>query len=412
MSNNKSGINRRDFLKTLGVAGAGSALAIVGCKKESENGVLEGKESSGKNFPQVPRRRLGKTGVMVPSLSHGIMYNLIQNQIVLHNGLKWGIDYIDTANNYAAGLSEKGLGKFFTKYPEKRKDVFVATKASMAYTIPAIEKKLQTSLKRMKTDYIDLFYGIHAMSDPKELTDDLRKWAESAKRRKLIKHFGITIHKNMAKCLKGAAKHNWIDAIMTSYNFRLMGDPEVEEGIEACYKADIGLVAMKVMGLSVKTDNDKKLVNKFIDKGYTDAQAKLKVVLDDKRIASACITMPSVALITTNVAAVLDKKKVSQNEKKILNEYAIGTCGGYCAGCADICLGALPEAGQYISDIMRYLMYHNSYNDKDKAKRLFAEIPSSVRKQLLSLDYSEVEKLCPQNMPVTSLISEAVRKLA
>ena len=49
-------------------------------------------------------------------------------------------------------------------------------------------KCLQTSLKRMNTKYIDLYYGVHNLSDSAQLTDELRQWAKSAKERKLRKN--------------------------------------------------------------------------------------------------------------------------------------------------------------------------------------------------------------------------------
>ena len=46
------------------------------------------------------------------------------------------------------------------------------------------------------------------------------------------------------------------------------------------------------------------------------------------------------------------------------------------------------------------------------AKRTFAEIPGSVRNKLLSIDYSTVEKRCPQGLAISKLMAEAVEKLA
>ncbi len=53
----------------------------------------------------------------------------------------------------------------------------------------------------------------------------------------------------MEKVLMAASKMDSIDAIMTSYNFRLMQKPEMQEAVEACHKAGIGLVAMKTQGI-------------------------------------------------------------------------------------------------------------------------------------------------------------------
>ncbi|MBA7708462.1 hypothetical protein ES703_117361 [subsurface metagenome] len=87
------------------------------------------------------------------------------------------------------------------------------------------------------------------------------------------------------------------------------------------------------------------------------------------------------------------------------------TCDGYCAGCANICNSALPDT-PYVSDIMRYLMYYNSYGDKERARGLFAQIPGSVRNRLLNTDYSLAEARCPQHLPIAKLVAEAVSKLA
>jgi hypothetical protein len=121
--------------------------------------------------------------------------------------------------------------------------------------------------------------------------------------------------------------------------------------------------------------------------------------------------MNSVALINENVAAVLDKTKLAQDDREVLEQYAARTCSGYCAGCAHICDEAVPQA-PYISDIMRGLMYHDSYGNKQMAKELFAEIPAQVRANLLNIDCSAAEARCPQRMPIGRLMREAVDKLA
>jgi hypothetical protein len=65
----------------------------------------------------------------------------------------------------------------------------------------------------------------------------------------------------------------------------------------------------------------------------------------------------------------------------------------------------------YASDIMRYLMYYNSYGQQETARELFDGIPADVRNKLLSIDYSTAEARCPQHIPISKLIAEAVNKL-
>jgi len=281
--------------------------------------------------------------------------------------------------------------------------------------VEKVEERLQTSLKRMNTNYIDLYYGVHGLSDPAQLDDELKQWVKSAKQRKLIRFFGFSTHKNMAQCLAAAAKLDWIDAIMTTYNFRLTQDSKMAAAIDACNKAGVGLIAMKTQALRGyhKTDSeaDEKLMKHFMQRGFTEGQAKIKAVLEDKRFSSACVGMINVSLLTLSVAAVLDKTKLSQADMEVFTEYAQATCSGYCAGCAQICDSALADAA-YVSDVMRYLMYYNSYGDKDRARELFAQIPGKVRNKLLSANYSPAEARCPQHLPIGKLVAEAVSKLA
>jgi predicted aldo/keto reductase-like oxidoreductase len=415
-------INRRRFLKGIGAAGLGSAFIgtkgkLLLAEEKTDPNTAE-KPQQETPSPQVPKRNLGKTGVEVSCLGIGTMFNLVDNQIILKSAIKYGVTYWDTANSYAGGNSELGIGKYLEKEPNIRKDLFIVTKASRARTTAEIEQRLQESLERMNTDYIDAYFT-HGISDPAQLTDELRQWVESAKKRKLIRYFGFSTHSNMAQMLTAAAKLGWVDMIMTTYNFRLLNDAEMQAAIDTCHKAKIGLVAMKTAGRAIHsrrgqaniTGADKKLMEQLLERSFTQEQAAIKLVLQDERISCACVGMETVPILTANVAAVLDKTEITQTDRKVFNEYAKATCTGYCAGCAHICNSALPDV-PHVSDIMRYLMYHNSYGDKARARELFAQIPSEVRGKLLRIDYTPAEAKCPQHLPIGKFISEAVKKLS
>ena len=415
MKEKQNKIDRRNFLKAMGAAGLGSVVTPAKIKAGPNEPATE--KTQQPELPQVPKRKLGKTGIEVPCLALGTMFDVGENQIVLIKALQWGVSYWDTAYGYSGGNSELGIGKFISRNPEMRKDLFIVTKASNARKEPTpqaivkkVEERLQASLKRMNTNYIDLYYGVHGLSDPAQLNDELRRWVEDAKKRKLIRFFGFSTHRNMAQCLEAAAKLDWIDVVMTSYNFRLMQDAEMQAAVDACHKAGIGVIAMKTQGKEIQTEDDKKLTEHFLKKGFTKGQAKLKAVLEDKRITTACVGRDNIAHLTLNIAAALDKTEITQADMEVFKQYANATCTGYCAGCADICDAALPDT-PYVSDIMRYLMYYNSYGDRQHAKELFAQIPGSVRDKLLATDYSPAEARCPQRIPIAKAVAEAVRKL-
>lgn len=413
MANNENNINRRNFLKTIGVAGLGSVLVSKTGKADSnEPNAPKSGAKSDEAIQKLPTRKLGKTGVEVTTLSLGIMFNAAENQMVLRKAYSLGITYWDTAYGYAGGNSEIGIGKFLAAKPEIRKDLFIASKASGGHNAKDVESRLQESLKRMNTNYIDLYF-LHGVSNPDELTNEMKEWAADAKKRGVIKFFGFTTHTNMEKCLMAASKLDWIDAIMTSYNYRLMQSADMQAAVEACNKAGIGLVAMKSQGKrsGEETDADKKITEHFVKKGFTAGQAKVKVVLEDNKFAADCVGMNNIEHLVLNANAVLDKTAVTKSDMQVLAEYAKETCSGYCAGCADICAAAMTQEPN-IAEVMRYLMYYNGYGEKDMARELFAQLPADVRGNLLKADYSLAQAKCPQKLPIAKLMKEAVSKLA
>jgi predicted aldo/keto reductase-like oxidoreductase len=417
MKDENNPMNRRNFLKTAGAAGLGSVIAsryaFAEPNKPAPPESNEIQKTEKAKYPQLPRRKLGRADVEVPVICNGVMFNVVENPVILRASLRYGVTYWDTASGYAGGNSELGVGQFFEKNTEARKDIFLVTKASGVYTPEQVEQKLQESLKRMNTDYIDLFYGIHACSSEKQLTDGLARWAENAKKRKLIKYFGFSTHSNMEKCLMAASKLPWIDAVMTSYNVSLMLQPDMKEAVQACQEAGVAVIAMKtILGAQGRNpEAEEKLLTHFLDKGYTREQALIKAVLDDTRITAACIRMENVSLLKTNVAAVLDKTELKPEDLEALKTYAAQSATGYCAGCADICSAAAP-AMPYIAEVMRYLMYYKSYGDTDRARELFAQLPADARSRLTDVDYSAAEARCPQRMPIAKLMAEAAQKLA
>jgi len=63
-------------------------------------------------------------------------------------------------------------------------------------------------------------------------------------------------------------------------------------------------------------------------------------------------------------------------------------------------------------DVLRYMMYYNSYSDHERAKELFANLPTPVRSRLENFDYSLAEKNCPQGIAIGSLMRQAAKILA
>jgi len=400
-------INRRTFLKATGIGGASIALS-AGLGNRVQASDLQVNSDS----QTMPKRLLGKTGVTVPILALGGITDWTVNQALLKVAINMGVTYWDTANGYSNGKSEIGIGQYFEKYPEDRKKIFLVSKATNAENTKEMTERLNTSLERMKTDCLDLYF-MHGPRDTGLLTKEVKEWSEQKKREGKIKFFGFSSHANMDKFLIHASNLGWIDVIMLTYNYRNMNDDDMKRGVDACSKANVGLVAMKVMAMQSRRGSDSALetdvIQHFIDKGFTLEQAKLKAVWQDERIASSCVAMYSMTILKDNVAAATDGKKLSGRDLEKLHMLAENTRDCYCIGCMKC--SSVMGAESSIPDVMRYMMYYNSYGDRDLARESFRGLPDSVKRDLANRDYSPAEALCPQHIRIGMAMREAVRIL-
>jgi predicted aldo/keto reductase-like oxidoreductase len=402
MSKKKGNFTRRDFLKTAGAATVGSLLGAT----ETMGKISD---SSSTKIAVVPTRSFGKTGVRVSTLALGGMFDIPSNQLLLNQALKWGVTYWDTADCYEGGGSERGVGKFFAKYPDSRDKIFLVTKSD-ARDPEGMTRLLNRSLERMNTDYVDLYF-VHGISSIDELDDDTKAWAKKAKSETKIKFFGFSTHSNMEECMLDAAKLGWIDGIMMTYNYRLMNKAKMKEAVAACTEAGIGLTAMKTQGgWSYGSSSAAKLVDSFIEKGFTDNQAKLKAVWTNPEIASICSQMPNLTILMSNIAAAMDKTSLSAGDLHLLDQYARETASYYCAGCSDMCETVLTEVVP-VADVMRYLMYHESYGEHERARSLYGKLSPVIRERIGNIDYSLAEGRCPQGIPIARAMRKAQKVL-
>ncbi len=409
MSKKKHSLSRREWLKGVGAAGLGSIFLSTNV---AASNVSKTKTENESQDQLVPTRPFGNTGVRVSMLSLGGMFDIPSNQLLLKQALKWGVTYWDTADCYGGGKSEKGIGKFFSKYPAEREKIFLVSKSDDRDP-QGMTRLLDHSLERMQTNYVDLYF-VHGIRDIDELNEDTRHWAEQAKARGKIKFFGFSTHKNMEACLLAAAKLGWIDGIMMTYNFRLMHTKKMKAAVDACIRAGIGLTAMKTQGggsVRMETETEFKLAGRFLKQGFTDKQAKLKAVWENPHIGSICSQMPNLTVLMSNVDAALNKTRLSASNRSLLGQYVRETSSTYCAGCAHICESTLREKVP-VSDVMRYMMYHHHYTCHDEARTHLAKIPKEMCDRILRLDFSTAEQRCPQGLQIAKLMREAAEVLA
>jgi len=185
--------------------------------------------------------RLGKTNLEVNKNGFGALPIQRRNEKdsieILTKAYENGIDFYDTARFYTD--SEEKLGKAFENV---REDIYIATKTGME-TPEEFWKDLETSLKNLKTEYVDL-YQFHNISFCPKKEDDLYKAMLQAKEDGLIKHIGITTHKI-------TIAHEALDSGLyetLQYPFSYLSGAEELKIVEKCKQLDVGFIAMKAMG--------------------------------------------------------------------------------------------------------------------------------------------------------------------
>ena len=408
--------SRRDFFRITAAAGVGSAVLHLG--RRTDGAQLPAKGSSGGQ--QLPARALGKTGVTVPVLGLGGSQDLMSKPLLLRQAFLLGVTYWDTAPTYGGGNSEAAIGDYVARYPEDRKDLHLVTKTKKKHP-SQMTHDLNLSLEKLKTDYVDSYF-IHGLSDVSNGLEHaaVKKWVEKTKKSGKIRFFGFSTHKNMPRCLSDAADLGWIDTIMTSYNYRLMDTDDMKRAVAACAKSGVGLVAMKTQApfmarfwsdIGKNSDAGKAMMERFHKRGFTPEQARLKAVWENPHIASICSEMTNMTILRANTAAAADKRALSRKDRAILDTYARMTALGYCTGCAVRCESAVDNRVP-ISDIVRYMMYHDNYGDYKGASRRFCQIPSAQRSAVARLDYAEAERRCPQGIPIGRIMRDAAKVLA
>jgi len=398
-------MNRREMLRLTALGGLAGAFLPATLARAAQNAPTPA-SAERSSLPQVPRRVLGKTKQTIPILLMGGGMGYDQKfDPRLAECMRFGVNYFDVADCYANGASETGLGNFVDK-SGKRKEMWITTKSD-DHTPDGLVQILNRSLERLKTDHVDMMF-MHMLRDPKYLSAEMGAMTDKLRKAGKIRFFGFSCHHhNVAELLTKAAGLPWIDAIMFRYNFREYGNKELNDAMDACHKAGVGLIAMKTQGSSVSFEDQ---VNKFDSTKFNRFQAVLKAVWADERITAAVSHMDTLDKIKQNVAAALDRSQLTEAENSALRRYAEDTKHLYCAGCQHICGRALP-AGIEVGTTLRYLMYHDTYRDPEMARSLFAQLPADAKK-IDGVNFTQASALCPNRVDIAKHMHRAAGVLA
>ncbi|MFX0067949.1 MAG: aldo/keto reductase [Candidatus Hodarchaeota archaeon] len=179
--------------------------------------------------------RLGKTGLEVSRVGMGgiPITRPPENEAikVIRRALDLGVNFIDTSIGY--GISEERIGKGIA---DRRNRVILATKG---WT----QEHLDHSLKRLNTDYIDLwqFHGINTFEDLDSVLGTGMKMAQEALEAEKIRHIGFSSH-SLKVALKAVASGTF-ETVQFPLNF--VSNEALDELVPLAREQDIGFIAMK-----------------------------------------------------------------------------------------------------------------------------------------------------------------------
>jgi len=261
--------------------------------------------------------RLGKTNLEVNKNGFGalpIQRCTMQEAVkILKKAYDNGIDFYDTAHFYTD--SEEKMGNAFKDIP--REKIYIASKTA-AETPEDFWSDLETSLKSLKTDYLDL-YQFHNISFVPKKDDELFKAMLEAKEKGMIRHIGITTHK--ITFAHEAIENGLYETLQYPFSY-LSGEEEIEL-VEKCKKFDVGFIAMKAMGGGLITNSKASFafLNQFDNVLPIWGVQKISE-LDE--------------FLSYDSTTVLDDelKSTIENDKKELGEDFCRGCG-YCMPCPE-----------------------------------------------------------------------------
>ena len=383
--NSKNGMKRRDFLK-LGVVTATTAAVGMGM----------GKVLGAATTPSITPvyRTLGRTGLKVTIVSFGAM--LTPEHEVMEAAFDMGINYVDTARRYMGGRNEEIVGRALKG---RRNKVYLATK-----TIASSSSKkdmfsdVETSLSKLKTDYIDVIKLHNLTSKNRAFDPETREALLELRKQGKVRFFGVTSHTNQAEILNALADDpaKFFDVALVGYNFQ--SDSEIKQAIARAAKSGIGIVAMKTQAGGYKTNALGPI---------SPHQAALKWVLQDTNVACAIPGMQNMSMFQEDIAVM--NMKMTQTDIRILDRYSEAINPYYCRLCAK-CEAGCPNHVA-ISTINRSLMYLEGYSAHELAKVTYRGIPlDKTASQCVNCD--ECVARCENGLNIAAKMLQARTLLA
>jgi L-glyceraldehyde 3-phosphate reductase len=317
-------------------------------------------QPSPERYEKVFYNRCGKWGLKLPAISIGLWHNfggvdVFENgRAMLRDAFDAGITHFDLANNYGPppGSAEENFGVIMKKdFMPYRDELIISTKAgyrmwdgpygewgSRKYLLSSLDQ----SLKRMKLDYVDIFYS-HRPDPDTPLEETMGALAQAVRQGKAL-YAGVSNYSAIqTKIAAGILKDMGINCLIHQPKYSMFERWVEESLLDVLEQEGIGLIAFSPLAQGLLTDRYlkgipegsraskphgflkqkditpqklekiKKLNDIALSRGQTLAEMSIVWLLKDKRVTSVLIGASSVEQLQDNLAA-LKKPDFSKEE--------------------------------------------------------------------------------------------------
>ena len=329
-------------------------------------------------------RVLGKTGLKISRLGFGgIPIQRITAQEVrplLEQMVAAGINYIDTARAYT--VSEEYLGSAM----EGLRDNFILATKSMSRTAEGMAADIDTSLKSLRTDRIEL-YQIHNPSmaelDQVLAPGGAMEALEQAKQSGKIGHIGLTAHS--LEVFRRGLELPQVETIM--FPFNIVEDQGLAL-IRECEKRNIGFIDMKPLAGGA----------------IENAPVALRYILQEPAVTVVIPGMATPAELAQNLAACQQTGPLTPEEQAVVTQVKKDLVGNFCRRC-NYCQPC--TKGINISSCFLFEGYLSRYGLEDWARTRYESLPVHASD---CVDCGLCESRCPYQLPIRQMLKTVAQK--
>ncbi len=365
----------------------------------------------------------GRTGIQVSRLGFGCMrfpsrevdgkkvFDEEESIRMMHRAMELGVNYFDTAPGYCEKQSEIIVGKALKG---RRDKVYLSTKyPSEEASGDDLERKLETSLKKLDTDYIDFYHmwGISLKTFVERLDTPDGPMARARKLRDagVIRHISFSFHdapENMIEIIRRG--EGVFASVLCQYNLL---DRANEDAIAYAHEQGLGVTIMGPVGGGRLGAPSKVIQDLLPGKVQSSAEMALRFVMNNRNVNIALSGMSSMDMVEENAAVASNMEPLTPEEEARIAaslEENRRLADLYCTGC-NYCMPC--PKGINIPEIFKMMNYHRVYGltkfARDNYARIGKEPWLNFQNAAACVQCGACEKKCPQHLHIREQLRAA-----